>query len=279
MRDWGNEAGRFIDQHIDVWGRRPSFRALAEVAEENRAFLSSRISEIFKRRRKSYRAKADEARDFLVRYVIERVRAGIEVRHFTLFKEYETVEVVLEDAFGVDPGPDSDRVIIPYQAEAVTMIARCLFPKRIKAPEARDIAVFMQMFCDPDEKPPVDQDKQMRVKTMVWLAYLLIDLVKTDRQNVCFHGTVYLRESLKNLLVRAVDGKIINEDSEHSRDNYEEGRWDGTLYGWLQGEDRKPFLEKLLRQFNLENRSDHVNRFLLAGQRECMYRQTMALFC
>ncbi len=279
MHDWGAEAQQFVNDHIHAWGQ-SRFRLLARVVRRNRMELTGLVREVFERDGKSFKEKADEARSLTVRFALERARVELDIEHFVVFRETETVQLVLEDAFGMLPGVEQDRVTIPYQEEAIRVIVRCLFRGPVRSSDAKDIAAFMDVFSAPGNNAAgADQDKVMRIKSMVWLAYLLIDLVRTDREKACAVGTGYLKSMLKNLLDKVAEGKIINEEAAAPEYNYDGGKWDSTLYGWLQGEDRKPLLEKLRRQFNLENRIDHANRMLLANHRECMYRQVLSFFC
>ncbi|MFP5214081.1 MAG: hypothetical protein ACLGPL_11960, partial [Acidobacteriota bacterium] len=205
----------------------------------------------------------------------ERVDVDLQSEHFVMFKETETVQIVLEDAFGVEPGSDSDRVALPHREEAGRMIVRCLFGVRERALDIEEIIDFFQLFSRSARKP--EHERTMRYKTMAWFAYMLIDLIKIDRQRVCHNGAAYFKATFKELLDRAIEGRIISEDV-LERD-FEGGRWNGTLFGWLQGEDRKAFAERLKKQFNLENRARHANRLLLAVHRDCIYRQAVDLFC
>ena len=56
------------------------------------------------------RDRADEARSHIVQYALERAGIVLGAVHFTLFKEAETVQVILEDAFGVEMRDDRDVV-------------------------------------------------------------------------------------------------------------------------------------------------------------------------
>jgi hypothetical protein len=94
---------------------------------------------------------------------------------------------------------------------------------------------------------------------------------------VCQKGPEHFRNKFRELLDRSIEGTIIDEESR--RPGFEEGKWERTLFGWLQGEDRKQFVEKLKRQFNMENKIEHENRRLLAEHRKCVLEQVLALFC
>jgi len=147
------------------------------------------------------------------------------------------------------PGIRRDEVIVPHQNEALQIIVECLFGKRFKPEGSKDITAFIQLFSRdrPKEKP--DQDRIMRYKSLVWLVYLSIALV-TNGRNICGKGYDFCATRFRDLLDRTVRGEIINEDSRMP--GFEGGKWETTLFGWLQGEDRKPFLLKLKRQFNFE---------------------------
>ncbi len=278
MQDWNREAERFVEGHVHAW-LQSRFAPLAKVVRKNRKELTGLIKEVFERDGKCFREKSDEARSLTVRFALERARVELDVEHFILFKEAETVQLILEDAFGMSPGKEEDRVTIPYQEEAVRSIVRCLFRGSMGPADAKDVAAFMGLFSSRGNADAGDQDRVMRIKSMVWLAYLLIDLVRTEKDRACTAGAGYLRSMLQTLMDKAVEGKIINEETAAPQYNYGGGKWDSTLFGWLQGEDRKSLVEKLRRQLNLENRIDHANRMLLAGHRECMYRQVLSLFC
>jgi len=279
MPDWDKHALKLVDNHIHVWARSPHLKPLLRVLTAYREIVLERVIEIFSRRRKRVDDKADEARAFILQYVLDRMRLDFEVEHLVLFKENETVRMVLEDAFGVESTAQVERVTFPYQEEVTRIVIRCLFPKRQRPAQLEDIVTFLSLFAEDEERARIDQEKVLRYKTMVWLAYLLIDLIRTDKAIVCENDVSYFRVRFGNLLDRAIDGMIIDE-SYHSREyDFEGGKWDDTLFGWLQGEDRRPLAEKLRKQFNLENRVDHANRMLLAGHRECMYRQAMVILC
>jgi hypothetical protein len=231
----------------------------------------------FKQRRYGW-GNRDEIRSFLLRFTLERLRVEFEPIHFTIFKQVETIQSILEDAFGVQPGPKMDIITFPHQEEAALILVRCLLQSGSESGGVRNAVAFLQLFHS-GMSDRADHDRTLRIKSMVWMIYLLIDLIVTDRERVCLKNAAYLRGRFKDLLDRALGGRIIDEDAPSPDGHFEEGRWDATLFGWLQGEDQKAFLEKLIRQFNFENLSEHANRLLLARHRECLFRQTVRLFC
>ena len=265
---------KIIDNHIHVWRSTPVFAPLAEVLENNGKDIFERLLRL-----SAFTTKenfGDSVRDFLVRYAMERVDAGINATHFTLFKEAETVQVILEDCFGVTLGIDEDKPVVPYQGRALKIIIGCLCHCRPRgADRSKDIAAFMQLFSrlKPELKP--DQDRIMRYKSMVWLIYLAIAVI--TREKTARDGRQgFFSRRFRELFEHAVKGDIIDEDSR--RPGYDGGKWENTLFGWLQGEDRRPFLLKLERQFNFENRSEHANRCLLAEHRKSIFDQALSLF-
>lgn len=279
MRNRDRDAARFIENLVHAWMRNPRFKPLVKALREDEGEAAGWVARILGRPDKSPGEKADEARLFLFKYAMEHVRTVLKLDHFVLFKEMETVEVILEDAFGVVQGATADRVLFPRQAEVARIISRCILHKGRKRIDPKDIVAYLNLFSVAKTGEQLDQDRTMRYKTMVWLAYLLIDMVEHDAGNVCEGGVGYFKARLKVLLDKVLTGGIIDEEAGSPKRHFEGGKWDRTLYGWLQGEDRRPFAEKLRRQINLENRKEHVNRLLLAEHRDCMYRQTIALFC
>lgn len=275
VRGQQDDTAALIDNHIRVWSTIPAFAPLAEILLRDRAILIGRLSREFTGEGPEHRSRSDASRSFLLAYALERTCSGIDAGHFVLFKEEETVQVILEDSFGVEPGADWDTIVVPHQERAIRVLVKCLFGKRLKPERARDVSAFMQLFSRNGHTGKSDQDRVMRYKSMVWLVYLAIALIAVEK-GATIRGLDFFSGKFRELLDRAIAGGLINEDSR--KPGFEGGKWEDTLFGWLQGEDRKPFLLKLKRQFNLENRLEHANRRLLAEHRKCVFEQVMALF-
>jgi hypothetical protein len=268
-------AGELIDNHIHVWAQAPAFAPLARVIQNDRNKLIDRISSLTPPDCPNP-VSLDGVRSFLIHYALEQLGSGFHLRHFVLFKEVETVQVVLEDCFGIRPGPGKDEILIPHQNEALRIMVQCIFHRHSKPADSKDVTAFMQLFAGVRIGVRPDQDRIMRFKSMVWLIYLTIEMIRVDL-SVCSKGLEYFRSKFRELIESTLAGRIINEDSR--KPGFDGGRWEDTLFGWLQGEDRKQFVLKLKRQFNLENRIEHANRFLLAEHRKCVLEQVMSLFC
>ena len=275
MSDRINRINATIDNHIHVWSSIPSFAPLAEVLQNDREILVEKLLTLTARGVPKGQEGRDAVRLFLLGYALERITGRITSEHFTIFREGETVQVILEDSFGVISEADSDEVLIPHQNEALKIIIRCLF-RRVKPADEKDLLCFLHLFSREKANLPADQDRTMRLRSMIWFVYLAIEIVKTDRI-VCLKGLEYFRNKFRDLLDRTIEGTIINEDSRLP--GYEGGKWETSLFGWLQGEDRRQFVEKLKRQFNMENRIEHANRCLLAEHRKCLLEQVLAFFC
>ncbi len=272
LKTWIKEV---IDNHIHVWSSSADFAPLARVLERDREIVATRLSISMKGEGRRKCVADDKLRLFLIRYALEHVSTGIDPSHFVIFKETETVQVILEDSFGVEQGYEEDKIIVPYKEEALRIIVRCLFRKRSNSDISNDLASFMHLFSSEKPGRKADQDRIMRYKSMVWLVYLSMELVKVEKM-AGGRGVEYFRKRIRELLDHAIEANIINEDSR--KPGFEGGKWEDTLFGWLQGEDRKPLAIKLRRQFNLENRMEHANRCLLAEHRKCIFEQVMAFF-
>ncbi len=264
-----------IDNHIYVWSTIPSFAPMAEILRNSREILVKKLRDLTERQGTKGSCAQDAVRLFLINFALERMAGEITPEHFTIFRDTETVEVILEDSYGIQCRADRDDILIPHQNEALKILIQCLF-HRAKAADEKDILSFLHMFSikKPEVRP--DQDRTMRLRSMIWFIYLAVEIVKTE-QAVCSKGLEYFRNKFRELLDHTIDGTIIDEESRFP--GFEEGRWEKTLFGWLQGEDRREFAIKLRRQFNMENRLEHVNRCLLADHRRCILVQVMALFC
>ena len=270
-----NRINATIDNHIHVWSSVPSLAPMAEILMNYRDILAEKLLDLTKRGVPKGGNEHDAVRLFLLNFALERMAGQITPEHFTIFRDVETVEVILEDSYGVQCQVDRDDILIPHQNEALKILIQCLF-HRAKAADEKDLLCFLHMFSR--EKPEMrpDQDRTMRLRSMIWFIYLAIEIVKTEPA-LCSKGLEHLRNKFMELLDRTIDGTIINEESRIP--GFEEGKWEKTLFGWLQGEDRREFAEKLKRQFNMENSIDHVNRCLLAEHRRSILEQVMVLFC
>jgi hypothetical protein len=265
-----------LNSSVRLWMQIPAFAPLSDILKEDRQILEFQLSHLPAPR--GHETQLDMARAFILQYALLNLDARLDIRHFVLFKEFETIQVILEDCFGVRPGIEHDSVTVPYQKEAISIVVEGLFGGGSRYIDHQDLVCFFRFCFKDDGTGPSDLDRVIRYKSMFWFAYLLIDLVGTDHMNVCSRGLAYLKSKFIELLDRAIDGTIINEDSCRSF-GYEGGRWDTTLFGWLQGDDRKGLALKLRRQFNMDNNSEHANRCLLAEQRKRMFKKSLSIFC
>lgn len=270
-----NRINATIDNHIYVWSSVPSFAPMAEILRNERDILVKKLLDLTERGVAKGGGGHDAVRLFLINFALERMGGRITSEHFTIFRDPETVEVILEDTYGIQCRADRDDILIPHQNEALKILIRCLF-HRTRAADEKDLLCFLHMFSRTKPKVRPDQDRTMRLRSMIWFIYLAVEIVNTESA-VCSKGLEYFRCKFRELLDRTIDGTIIDEESR--RPGFEEGRWEKTLFGWLQGEDRREFAEKLRRQFNMENRLDHVNRCLLADHRRSILEQVLIMFC
>ena len=257
-----------IDNHIQAWSGIPAFAPLAEILRAEKDSLLHILS--------SRSKEPDALRLFLLGYALERLSRPLDADHFVLFREAETVQVVLEDSFGVQPGPHRDEILIPHQNEAMKIIVQCLVRKKSGQPDRKDIECYLRLFAGTKPESGPDQDRTIRFKSMVWFIYLAVEVILCER-GICSTGLETFRNKFRELMDLVIGQTIIDEESR--KPGFDEGKWETTLFGWLQGEDRKDFVLKLKRQFNLENRTEHANRLLLSEHRKCVFEQVMALFC
>ncbi len=275
MCDQINRINATIDNHIHVWSSIPSFAPLAEILQNDREILVEKLLTLTAQGVPKAQDAHDAVRLFLLDYALERTTGRITSEHFTIFRDAKTVQVILEDSFGVISDADFDEVLIPHQNEALKIIIRCLF-RKVKPADEKDVLCFLRLFSRKKANSPTDQDRIMRLRSMIWFIYLAVEIVQSEPM-VCLKGLEYFRNKFRDLLDRTIEGTIIDEDSRFP--GYEGGKWEKTLFGWLQGEDRRQFVEKLKRQFNMDNRIEHANRCLLAEHRKCVLEQVLAFFC
>jgi hypothetical protein len=273
---WDDEASKFVESHIDAWMQDPDLRRYARVLKRDKKNLIAQVAVILKQKGLGVARRYNQARSFLYGQLPASASFNFEVKHFVLFKKHRTVELILESAFGVEPcaGEELESIVFPYQNEAARIISRCLFPLRDK-----DVATFLSLFSDIQDKSRIDQEKSMRYRSMVWFVYLIVDMINTDRERICAEGVIYFRTKLSALLEKTLRGEITGPETRPAGYGYEKGKWKDTLFAWMQGEENRPFVVGLIRQFNLKNNVEHGNRLLLAKHRECVYKQAIAIFC
>jgi|SRR5208337_138868 len=269
-----NRIHAVVDNHIRAWSAIPSFAPLAKVLKEDKNILVDKLLALTDRGFPGGGDRRDALRQFLLNYALERSAGEIGAEHFTIFREPETVQVILEDSYGVRLGAEKDEILIPHQAEALKIFVHCIFSK--KPADQKDVICFLHLFSREKTKLRPDQDRTMRFRSMIWFIYLAIEVIMNESA-VCLKGFEFFRNKFKDLLDRTIAGTIINEESRMP--GFEGGKWENTLFGWLQGEDRDQFVKKLRRQFNLENRIEHANRCLLTDHRKCVLEQVLTLFC
>ncbi len=264
-----------IDNHIHVWSSTPSFVPLAQVLREERHVLARQLLSLTEGGLPKGQSERDVVRLFLLRYALEHSAGAIAADHFTIFREEETVQVILEDSYGVIPGAELDQIAIPHQSEALKIIVQCLF-RKVVPHDQKDVLCYLHLFSREKAQSNPDQDRTMRFRSMIWYVYLAIDILLSERL-VCLKGLEYFKNKFRDLIGHTIDGTIIDENSRMP--GYEGGKWETTLFGWLQGEDRREFVLKLKRQFNLDNKAEHANRCLRSDHRKCVLAQVMNLFC
>ncbi|SPF42652.1 conserved hypothetical protein [Syntrophobacter sp. SbD1] len=275
MSDRINRLNATIDNYIYVWSSIPSFVPLAEVLQNDRQILVEKLLTLTAKDVPKGRDGRDAVRLYLLGHALERIAGRITSEHFTIFRDQETVQVILEDSFGFIMERDRDDILIPHQNEALKILIQCLF-RKVKPADQKDVLCFLQLFSREKANLHTDQDRTMRLRSMIWFIYLAIEIINAE-QIACIKGCEYFRNKLRELLESSIRGTIIDEESRFP--GFEGGKWESTLFGWLQGEDRRQFVEKLKRQFNMDNRNDHANRCLLADHRKCVLEQVLTLFC
>ena len=106
-----NRINATIDNHIHVWSSIPSFAPLAEILQNDREILVEKLLTLTDRGVPKGQDGHDTVRLFLLGYALERIAGRITSEHFTIFRDVETVQVILEDSYGFElcgrPGRDS----------------------------------------------------------------------------------------------------------------------------------------------------------------------------
>ena len=262
------KASLLIKDTIKIWSKNKYCLELAKIIQKNQKFVKNKVNEILTQKKKSEKRKYNEARYFLLDYAITGIECKVKLDHFILFKKRETVEIIIEDIFDID---ETGKIIFDNQEKVSNIYTSCLFLNE------NEIISFLIFFLS-DFEQLENIDKISRYKTFFWFIYLIIDIVRID-SCACEKGAIYIKDKLHDLLMTVEKQKIINMEGETEKDDYEEGIWNNSFFAYLQGEDRQEFLNKLIEQFNFNNKTEHANRYLLARHRDCIYKKTYELFC
>ncbi|KPA19216.1 hypothetical protein MHK_000568 [Candidatus Magnetomorum sp. HK-1] len=270
-----SEALYFIESIIEGWQTNSMMTSASRLLEKNKKALEKDVKIIFKHKTMSERNKKNKARNFLIQYVAKRTELNIDIEQLVFSGDKMTVEVILEDSFGVDTVDDDEIVVFPNQEEVTAIIAHCLFNKTTI--KDSDIDAYLNFFIMGNiDVVPINQS--LRYKTILWLVFLLIDIIHKDT-NVCAEGMPYIQEKLEILLADVLDNKVINED-ELPGPNYDNGIWNSSLFAFLQGGiKRKRLVNTLLDHLNFNNDSKHPSRCLLSKHRKCIYEMVLDIFC
>jgi hypothetical protein len=273
------ESEEFVLSMIHAWMEVHDFQPLVRAARANFNSLVGKVERIIAFRKNDREKIYDKARSVVIQTALGQLKVTLTDAHFVIFRQDETVGFILEEAFGAELGKHTDKILIPDQPRVVGIIATCLFSKRDRPVDTDEVTVFLHMFCSPGKE--VDRDTSLRYKSMIWFVYLLREIIRCDGAKVCGgeNSPAYLVKRLRILFNLAREGKIINTDPMVPKPDYDRGKWNGTLFGWMQGDESRPLLDRLWKQFNLDGSRKNVNRLLLPKHRNCLSRQALATFC
>ena len=122
-----NRINATIDNHVYVWSSIPSFAPLTDILRCDREILAEKLLSLTSTEVSKGRDGHDAVRLFLLGYALERIAGRITSEHFTIFRDPETVQVILEDSYGLAFEDDCDEILIPHQNEALKILIQCLF--------------------------------------------------------------------------------------------------------------------------------------------------------
>ena len=218
-----SEALSFIESIIEGWQSNPMMTSASRLLEKNKLALEKNVKIIFKHKTMSERNKKNKARNFLIQYVAENTSLNFDIDQLVVAGDKTTVEVILEDAFGVD-SVDNDIIIFPNQDEVTSIIAQCLFDKTTI--KDSDIDAYLNFFIMGNMSDvPVNQS--LRFKTILWLVFLVIEIIQNDTR-ACKKGLTYIQQKLETLLTDVLENKVIKENDSFGPD-YDEGLWNKSL--------------------------------------------------
>jgi hypothetical protein len=269
-----SEALSFIESIIEGWQSNPMMTSASRLLEKNKLALEKDVKIIFKHKTMSERNKKNKARNFLIQYVAKNTSLNFDIDQLVVAGDKMTVEVILEDAFGVDT-VDNDIIIFPNQDEVTSIIAQCLFDKTTI--KDSDIDAYLNFFIMGNiSDVPVNQS--LRFKTILWLLFLVIEIIQNDAR-ACEKGLTHIQQKLETLLNDVLENKVVKENDSFGPD-YDAGLWNKSLFAFLQGGvRRKRLVNMLLEHFNFKNDSNHQTRCLLTKHRKCIYERVLDIFC
>ena len=199
----------------------------------------------------------------------------ISIEHFVLFNDLETTQIILEDSFALEFYDESINIYknvykinFPYQNEVIEIMFKCCLSRK------NDIISLQKFLLN--ELYETSIYTQIRYKAMIWFIYLVIEIVNRVEIDRIGRGVHYIKTKFKELLIAAIEDKLISiEEFEKS---YDDGLWDGTMFVYLQGADRRKFAKRLFETFNFNNSNRVRYKTLLSTDRNCIYKEVYKTF-
>lgn len=260
------KAKQLIEDRIRIWNGYAHLKILSEILANDKKLLISKLVKI-----DDNNDSLDQARQIIAEYAIKKVHPTIDVRHFVFQGHSETTEIVFEDAKGTRDN-DEIKIVFDHIIGVMLLIIECLSINTDKT----EFIEFTKFFLD-DPVNAASKDHAMRYKTALWFAYMLLEIIKFDPM-ACQKGEAYLEEKLWEIIDALQNDQLIKLDG-NENDFYDKGIWAKSLFVYLQGDDRKSLMDKLVHQFNKENHKKHVNRCLLIKHHDCLFKRAIHYFC
>ena len=266
------------------------FRLMASSIKKDRRILYDQIFEIMNQSGRDKRDKYNESRDLIFRHALNKIPVHLYRNIFRLSK-HELIPYEILTQYHIESVIDN-HVSYKFQNEVFEALIQCAEFNE------SNIMAFFKLFSDDyirgkltntnsysavhgaiskhyQEKKISKNDISLRFRSMVWFIYLLIDIVTLDGQKVCELGPGYLKKKLKELLNAVDDEQIVKMDET----GYDDGKWEECLFAYLQGDEKKSFVNALRKQFNFNEDPKNINRKLKNSIRQCLYGIVFKIIC
>ncbi|KPA11296.1 hypothetical protein MHK_008501 [Candidatus Magnetomorum sp. HK-1] len=287
------EVNKFLSEQMLFYRRNAhkdkKFRTMLNLIKENKSFLSGKIFEILNQSGKDKYERYNEARQFVYQQALNNVPEQHLFRNVFRISQHENIPYEILDQSKIESVINRE-VLYKHQSEVFRTIIKCAELKQDQT------IAYLKLFSDEHISGLLTNtnsydaihhkitkhynklektDISLRLRTMVWFIYFLIDIAVLDNKNLCKSGPAYLKSKLRNLFDEMEKENIakINDSG------YEKGKWENSFFAFLQGIDKKSFVDALLKQFNEKDQAKNINRKLKFSIRQCMYQNIYQEFC